>query len=232
MAQFAYNNSQHSTTGVTPFYAVYGFHPKFSVSFPRSNRESTPAEARLSHLDELRDNLKYNVAIAQETHAKYHDQKVTKGPQHKTGDKVWLSSKHIKSQRPTGKLDNKRLGPFKIISLVGTRSYKLDLPATMRIHPVFHTNLLEPNKEDPIVGRPLVPLPPIIVDEHQEYEVDSIVDSRIHRNQLQYLVHWKGYTTMDRTWEPRPNLEHCQDLIEDFHKRHPDRPKSLHGVRP
>lgn len=64
----------------------------------------------------------------------------------------------------------------------------------MKIYPVFHTNLLEPFVEDKIVGRP-----PVIIDSHQEYEVESIIDSRIHRQTLQYLVHWKGYTTMDRT---------------------------------
>ena len=199
---------------------------------PRSNNEQTPAEERLNNLQELQENLKFNISIAQETHAKYYDAHVTKGPQHQVGDRGWLSSKYIKSQRPANKLDHKRLGPFKVLSLVGTRSYKLDLPHTMRIYPVFHTSLLEPYREDVIEGRSPVPLPPVIVDEHQEYEVEAIIDSRVFRNQLQYLVHWKGYTTMDRTWEPCSNLEHCPDLLKRFHIDHPDRPKGLPGARP
>lgn len=232
IAQFAYNNSQHSSTGETPFYSVYGFHPKLSFNLPRSNKDQTPAEERISKLKELRENMQFNIAIAQETHALYYDRNKAKGPKHKIGDKVWLSTKHIKSQRPTGKLDNKRLGPFKIIGLVGNRSYKLELPHTMRIYPVFHTNLLEPYKEDPIEGRTPVPPPPVIIDEHQEYVVEEIIDSRIYRNALQYLVHWKGYTSMDRTWEPVRNLTNCPELIKDFHEKHPSRPKGLHGARP
>lgn len=171
VAQFAYNNAQHSSTGETPFYSVYGFHPKFSINLPRTNRDQTPADERINKLNGLRENMQFNISIAQETHALHYDRNRSKGPQYKVGDKVWLSTKHIRSQRPTGKLDNKRLGPFQIIALAGTRSYKLELPHTMRIYPVFHTNLLEPYKEDPIEGRTSVPSPPVIIDEHQEYVV-------------------------------------------------------------
>ena len=175
--------------------------------------------------------MQYNIALAQETQALYYDKNKLKGPQHKIGDKVWLSSKYIK-QRPTGKLDHKRLGPFKVIEAIGTRSYKLDLPNTMRIYPVFHTSLLEPFKPDPIEGRSPVPLPPVVVNKHEEYEVDYIVDFRIHRNSLQYLVHWKGYTTMNRTWEPSKDTINCKEEINAFHKKHPERPKGLHGAQP
>ena len=30
---------------------------------------------------------------------------------------------------------------------------------------------------------------PVFVNEHEEYEVDFIVDSKIHRGSLQYLIH-------------------------------------------
>ena len=30
MAEFTYNNSTNATTGQTPFYAMYGFHPEFT----------------------------------------------------------------------------------------------------------------------------------------------------------------------------------------------------------
>ena len=100
LAQFAYNNSQHTSTGETPFFAVYGFHPKLSFSLPRSTKDKTPAEDRLDALKTLRENMQYNIAIAQETQALYYDKNKSKGPLHKIGDKVWLSSKYIKYQRP------------------------------------------------------------------------------------------------------------------------------------
>ncbi|CEP09463.1 hypothetical protein [Parasitella parasitica] len=100
----------------------------------------------------------------------------------------------------------------------------------MKVHPVFHTNLLEPYHEDKIKARKPVTPPPILVDAHQEYEVEAIIDSRIHKRSLQYFVHWKGYSVMDRTWEPHANLTNCQDLLKTFHKQHPTKP-SLESIR-
>lgn len=234
IAQFAYNNSKHSSTDTTPFYAVFGYHSRLSVILPRSTKDITPADTRITQLRKLHQDMNFHIAHAQEKHQEFYNRKVIQGPKLNIGDKVWLSSRNIKSQRPTPKLDYKRLGPFKIISKIGSRSYKLELPSTMRIHPIFHVNLLEPYQVDTIPGRQPQPVPPIIVDEHQEYEVEDIVDSRIRRNQIQYLVHWKGYNLMDRTWEPFKNVMHCQDLLKKFHAKHPSRPRpsSLHGARP
>ncbi|SCV73507.1 BQ2448_7433 [Microbotryum intermedium] len=36
------------------------------------------------------------------------------------------------------------LGPFAIKRIINNVAYKLDLPSTMHIHPVFHVLLLEP----------------------------------------------------------------------------------------
>ncbi|CEP16048.1 hypothetical protein [Parasitella parasitica] len=123
-------------------------------------------------------------ADAQENQAKYYNRKVSPGPTYNVGDKVWLFSKNIKTQRPTAKLDYRRLGPYTIQEKIGSRSYRLELPHTMKIHPVFHMNLLKPFVKDTIPGRTPKELPPVIIDDHEEYEVDYIVDSRIHRQKI------------------------------------------------
>jgi hypothetical protein len=232
IAQFAYNNSKHSSTNVSPFFAVHGYHPRLSISLPRTNKNSNSADDRVRRLHDVHQEMKFNIALAQESHEYYYNKKVIQPPIYKIGDKVWLSSKNIHSKRPTGKLDHKRLGPFSISDIIGSRSYKLNLPPTMKIHPVFHVNLLEPYIQDKIPGRLPQPIPPVQVDSHQEYEVEKIVDSKISRNQLKYLVHWKGYSIMDRTWEPTQNLQNCQDLINQFHRQYSDRPKSFAGAQP
>jgi hypothetical protein len=51
------------------------------------------------------------------------------------GDLVFLSSRNTKTTRPSKKLDDKILGPFKVLKAVGT-SYRFQLPITMRIRGV------------------------------------------------------------------------------------------------
>jgi hypothetical protein len=63
----------------------------------------------------------------------------------------------------------------------------------MNIHPVFHVSLLEPVRGDPMPGQRLPPPEPVIIDQEPEYEVEDVVDSRIFRRQLQYLIKWHGW---------------------------------------
>ena len=61
------------------------------------------------------------------------------------GQKVWLLRRHIKTTRPSPYLDVRRLGPFSVIGQTGTSAYRLALPPSMHIHPMFHVSLLEPH---------------------------------------------------------------------------------------
>ncbi len=110
------------------------------------------------------------------------------------GDKVWLSTKHIKTTRTSKKLDYKRIGPYQVSKVINRNAYKLDLPATLRIHNVFHVSLLDTYTE-PVPGQLLAePMPVISSDEpdSNEWEVDRILDSRARgrgrSRKVQYLV--------------------------------------------
>src|SRR5436305_13666857 len=66
---------------------------------------------------------------------------------YKEGDKVYLLQRNIKTKRPSNKLDFKRLGLFKIKTVVGRLDCKLELPRGLQLHLVFHILLLEPTLE-------------------------------------------------------------------------------------
>ena len=69
-------------------------------------------------------------------------------------------------------------------------------------------------------------------DRNEEYEVERIVDSRYKGRRLEYLVHWKGWSDSDRTWEPISNLGNAADAVRNFHTAHPAAPRRLRGISP
>ena len=136
------------------------------------------------------------------------------------GQKVWLLRRHITTRRPSKKLDVRRLGPYEIVELVGKSAYRLKLPPSMQIHPVFHVSMLEPHVANTFPGRDVPPPPPELVDNYEEFEVHKILDSRIRRGRIQYLVDWVWYDASERTWEPlsRESREcHISDSLFSFH---------------
>ena len=85
----------------------------------------------------------------------------------------------------------------------------------MSVHPWFHSSLLKPHHGP-------IPEPVELAVEgepgQEEYEVQSILDRRVARNRIEYLVQWKGYGAEDNTWEPLSNLKNAQVAVAEFEK--------------
>ena len=99
-------------------------------------------------------------------------------------------------------------------------SYQLKLPASWKIHNVFHATLLTPYKETALNGSRYQEPAPELVDGQPEWEVEHILRVQRRHNQLQYLVRWKGFSDAHNSWEPGANL-HANQLVQDFYKDHP-----------
>jgi len=120
------------------------------------------------------------------------------------GAKVLLSTKFIQLKVPgVNKLLPKYVGPFTISQVLGDVTYKLDLPASMKCHSVFHLSLLKPFLED---GRYQPPPLPFEYDEEEGlwYEVDVVLSHRTvkrgSKSILQYLCSFKGYDAAHNQW--------------------------------
>ena len=120
----------------------------------------------------------------------YYNQKRTPAPMFKPGDQVYLDVSDIKITHLSLKLSHRRLGPSEIECQVGPLAYCLKLPHGMRqLHLVFNVVKLSTTLEGPIPGRkPQAPLPPIVVDRKEEWEVEEILDSRWYWRRFQFLV--------------------------------------------
>lgn len=99
-------------------------------------------------------------------------------------------------------------------------TYKLQLPKTWKIHPVFHAALLTPYKETDTHGPNDMNPSPDLIDREEEYEVEAIISHRKRGKGLEYLVTWKGYSLVDNTWEPQKNLKEAQEILDAFKQQH------------
>jgi hypothetical protein len=227
IAEFAYNNAKHAGTTVSPFFANYGYHPRMTASL---DQEVPSAEAHdfAESLDKLHAYVREELAKAQSQYQVSSDRNRIPAPEFKVGDRVWLNGKNIKTKRPMRKLDYRRLGPFAVEKQLSSHAYRLKLPQALgSVHNVFHVDLLELYSNNRFPNRTEPPPPPVEVDDSVEYEVEAILDSRIFRRKLQYLVKWKGFenTEDEHSWQPANNVANSDDVVRDFHAAYPDKPK-------
>ena len=143
LAEFAYNNSVHASTMMTLFWAVHHRHSKKQSRAPKAPANLTSevqADAVFEGLKETHRILRENLLDAQERQTKYAGGKEIT---FEVGDRVWLSTKHFRTTRPSKKLDYKRAGLYTVSKIINQNAYKLNLPKTMRNHNVFHVSHLD-----------------------------------------------------------------------------------------
>ena len=91
----------------------------------------------------MQENLSKDLAFFRRRSAEYYNKNRIGGPQLKKGDKVYLLRRNIKTIRPLEKLNYLQLRLFKIQEVRGLVTFKLELPKSMKIYPVFYILLLE-----------------------------------------------------------------------------------------
>ena len=104
-------------------------------------------------------------------------------------------------------------GPFEIEDKIGLVAYKLYLPATARIHPVFHVSQLK-KSVSPYVS--VHPLPPTLTEdlEMRVLPEDVLKKRKMTDGSVEVLVKWQHLPESDNTWEP---LEVMKEQFPTFH---------------
>lgn len=111
------------------------------------------------------------------------------------------------ASRANQKLAPKFFGPFRVESKIGNAAYRLQLPATSKIHPVFHVSQLKKFFGD---TSKTVPLP----DEIDELPVKSpaeILERRLinrgGKAAVEVLIRWSNSPREEATWEHLDELQ-------------------------
>ena len=114
----------------------------------------------------------------------------------------------------------KQEGPFEIEEVLGPVTYRLKLPATWRIHNMFHAILLKPYQENKVYGENFTTPPLDIVDGEEVYQVEMILKHRRWGWGYQYLIKWEGYPITEASWEPESAFSDNGDLLNEYKQQH------------
>ena len=221
-AQLAINGRDSTSTGVSPFFLMHGYHLEplqlseapCDLLDPRSPAQI--GESIVKKLADARSWAQMSMAAAQEGQEEYANRHRQAAPAYQVGQKVWLDLRNIKTNRPSKKLDA-RHAKFTVLEKIGSHAYRLDTPTG--IHNVFHTYLLRPAADDPFPSQKQTDWqPPAIINDEgeEEWEVERILQERKKRVgrgfRHEFLVKWIGY---DRpTWEPASSMKDTAALDE------------------
>jgi len=140
MAEFTYNNKMHSSTKTSPFKVNYGQDPRMGFEVRRKGKYER-VEKFVIKMKKVQKEAKVALGKIQEKIKKYADRKRKEVNEYKVGDLVMLSTKDLKYQmvgRRTEKLTERFIDPYKIKKIVSINAVELELPSTVRIHPVVN----------------------------------------------------------------------------------------------
>ena len=129
-------------------------------------------------MKEIQEKAKTVLGKAQEEMKKYTNKKRAEVDNYKVGDLVMLSTKDLKYQmvgRRTEKLTERFVRPYRIKKVVLLNVVELELPSTVKVHPVVNVSRIQQYIEQVEEQRKEQPAPVIIKGE-EEWEVERILN--------------------------------------------------------
>jgi len=197
----------------------YGREPRISFDI-RKKGKNEKAEEFAREIKERHEEARAALVRLQEKMKRQADRSRKEAEEYRVGDKVLISTKDFSMElmkRVTKKLTEKFIGPYVVRKIVSENTVELELPASLRIHPVVNVRRIVKYREQ-VEGQKKIPPPPVEVAGEKEYEVEEILDRQERRGKTKYLVKWKEYIAEENTWERLENLKNVMGKVEEFEK--------------
>jgi len=188
-AEFAYNNKVQTSTKVSPFRANNRWDSHMGFELRKKGRFEK-AEEFATRIKEVHEKAKAALKKSQEEMRRYADRKISEAEEYRVGDWVLLSTKDLKYQmkkRRSEKLMERFVGPYQVKGIISTNIIELDLPNTVKIHPVVNVSRVQRYK-DQVEGQKKKRPAPVIIEGEEEYEVEKILNKKKFRGKDRYLV--------------------------------------------
>jgi hypothetical protein len=151
LVEFSYNNGYRASLKMSPFEALFGRKCNTLVSWENPTNRAINRPNFLKEMEEQMTKIRKNLKVAWDMHKSYAD-KNKFFRDFKVGEHVFLQVKVKRSSIRLGcssKLEMRYCGPFKILEKIGPFVYMLTLPASMKVHILFHVLFLKKYVPDP-----------------------------------------------------------------------------------
>jgi hypothetical protein len=232
--ELAFNSKQQASTGVSPFFLVYGSEARLPIDCELDEFEArastVPAAGnRAQRMKKAMDLARSKTELAQARQKRLADR-------HrrllllKPGDKVLLATEGLQLRSGTHKLTGRYIGPFAVKGSVNDNAVTLDLPPLLgALHSTFNISRLKLYRDGserfPTRPQRLHQPPAVSTDTNgaASYEVESVLAQRGGRGCKELLVRWKGYGAEHDQWQPRAELmRSASRAVAEFDARQRD----------
>ncbi|PKU75390.1 RNA-directed DNA polymerase [Dendrobium catenatum] len=173
-------------------------------------------EQYLEERDKVLEELKKHLVRAQQIMKKQADSH-RRDMQFEVGEKVFLKLRPYRqrtvARRRNEKLAPRYFGPYEVLDKVGAVAYRLKLPQSASIHPVFHVSQLRRAIGEHAVSTEL----PATLTEELEVMLEPLELAGVRSNKegsKEVLIKWRGLPDFDATWEP---MERMNEQFPSFH---------------
>ena len=214
MAKFTHNTAVYLVTSKSTFFLIMGYEP---WSYPPLKKTLLPALKQW--LNQIEDTWKEAEATHNLAQQRMKKWTFLHFKPWKARDKVWLKTRNLKLQVPSRKLSTKQIGPFEITQVISSIAFCLKLPKQWKIHDIFHAFLLSSYRETLEYSSNFPQPPPELTRTEEEYEIDKIINHWGTTARRQYLIHWKGYSNAEQTWESELNLGNALAVLKEYKNR-------------
>ncbi len=182
MIEFVDNNVLFSVIFLIFFFMNKNFHSHMSFDSDIIEYKSTRERLQINWVKNISEQMNKTLIFAHESLIKTREQMMNQANKHrkkinyKIKSRMFLNERNIVTARLFKKLNDKMLNSFQIIDLVDS-FYKLKLLKTMRIHDVFHSELLRLVINDLLFDQKNEFSKLIVINDEDEWEIDDILNS-------------------------------------------------------
>ena len=223
-AEFSKNSHLDVSRGAAPFELDLGRAPTVPASFLNAGSPGQQSETVSAFVERIRS---ATLAARDKIQAAQSDLVAKKlagrvpSPPFAVDDLVLVEAQHVydpvSGDRPKLKLSPRWVGPWPVTEVLSPTTFRLLLPVRVRSHDVINIERLRRYTPPSVVtGR--VPIQPGPVGQdatgHQLWAFEKILDKKISRRRLFYLVQWSGY--QEPSWEPATFLLSQQQAVDQF----------------